>query len=66
MDDQVTYYMRQLLKISKRIKTRKFTTFEECDRLIQEETKLICAVATLLHIDLHSRSKRYFEDPYEF
>ena len=66
MEDQVTYYIRQLLRISKKIETRKFKTFEECDRLIQEETKLICAVATLLHFELHSRSKRYFEDPFEF
>lgn len=66
MDDQITYYIRQLLKISKQIETRKFKTFEQADELIRKETQLACTVATLLHLDLHSRSKRYFEDPFDF
>tara|TARA_B100000212_G_C26917549_1_gene340560 strand:+ start:209 stop:409 length:201 start_codon:yes stop_codon:yes gene_type:complete len=66
MDDQITYYLRELLKISKKIETRKFNTFEEGDRLVQEETKLVCVLAYLLHIDLHLRSKRYFQDNFEF
>ena len=54
MEDQVTYYMRQLLRISKKIETRKFKTFDEYDHLIREETKLICTVETLIHFELHS------------
>jgi len=66
LDHETTYYVRQLLKISKKIETRKFNSFQEADRLVKQETQLVCTVATLLHLDLYSRSKRYFDDPFDF
>jgi len=63
---ETEHYLRQLLKVSKKIESRKFKTFQEADRLIKVESDLIIRVGTLLQMDLFNRSQRYIDDPWDW
>ena len=66
MKAETEHYLRQLLKVSKKIEDRKFKTFQETDRLIKVESDLIIRVGTLLQMDLFNRSRRYIDDPWDW
>ena len=66
MKAETEHYLRELLKLSKKIENRKFETFQEADRMIKVESDLIIRVGTLLHMDLFSRSRRYYDDPWDW
>ena len=66
MKAETEHYLRQLLKVSKKIESRKFKTFQEADRLIKVESDLIIRVGTLLQMDLFNRSQRYIDDPWDW
>ena len=63
---ETEHYLRQLLKVSRKIEDRKFKTFQEADRLIKVESDLIIRVGTLLQMDLFNRSRRYIDDPWDW
>ncbi len=66
MKAETEHYLRQLLKVSRKIEDRKFKTFQEADRLIKVESDLIIRVGTLLQMDLFNRSRRYIDDPWDW
>ena len=62
MDEQARYFIRKLLKVSNKIKKRKFDSFQQDDDLIKQETKLMTTVIILINFDLANRDHRYFKD----
>ena len=66
MDEQARYFIRELLKVSNKIKKRKFDSFQQGDDLIKQETKLMTTVIVLINFDLGNRDHRYFKDEWEF
>jgi len=66
VDEQARYFIRELLKVSNKIKKRKFDSFQQGDDLIKQETKLMTTVIVLINFDLANRDHRYFKDEWEF
>ena len=66
VDKQARYFIRELLKVSNKIKKRKFDSFQQGDDLIKQETKLMTTVIVLINFDLANRDHRYFKDEWEF
>ena len=66
MDEQARYFIRELLKVSNKIKKRKFDSFQQGDDLIKQETKLMTTVIVLINFALANRDHRYFKDEWEF
>ena len=66
MDEQARYFIRELLKVSNKIKKRKFDSFQQGDDLIKQETRLMTKVIVLINFDLANRDHRYFKDEWEF
>ena len=66
VDEQARYFIRELLKVSNKIKKRKFDSFQQGDDLIKQETKLMTTVIVLINFDLVNRDHRYFKDEWEF
>ena len=62
VDEQARYFIRELLKVSNKIKKRKFDSFQQGDDLIKQETKLMTTVIVLINFDLANRDHRYFKD----
>ena len=66
VDEQARYFIRKLLKVSNKIKKRKFDSFQQGDDLIKQETKLMTTVIVLINFDLANRDHRYFKDEWEY
>lgn len=66
VDEQARYFIRELLKVSNKIKKRKFDSFQQGDDLIKQETKLMTTVIVLINFDLANRDHRYFKNEWEF
>ena len=66
VDEQARYFIRELLKVSNKIKKRKFDSFQQDDDLIKQETKLMTTVIILINFDLANRDHRYFKDEWKF
>ena len=66
VDEQARYFIRELLKVSNKIKKRKFDSFQQGDDLIKQETRLMTTVIVLINFDLANRDHRYFKDEWEF
>tara|TARA_B100001248_G_C27230035_1_gene384384 strand:- start:112 stop:312 length:201 start_codon:yes stop_codon:yes gene_type:complete len=66
MDAQVNHFIRELLKISKKIEKRNFSSFQQGEDLVKQETKLMTTVMVLINFDLANRDRRYFKDDWEF
>ena len=66
VDEQARYFIRELLKVSNKIKKRKFDSFQQGDDLIKQETKSMTKVIVLINFDLANRDHRYFKNEWEF
>ena len=66
MDAKVNHFIRELLKISKKIEKRNFSSFQQGEDLVKQETKLMTTVIVLINFDLANRDHRYFKDEWEF
>ena len=66
MRGDTEFHLRELLRISLLIDKRKFKSFQEADTMIKLQTNLINVVLILLHDELYSRSRRYYDDPFNF
>ena len=66
MDAQVNHFIRELLKISKKIEKRNFSSFQQGEDLVKQETQLMTTVMVLINFDLANRDRRYFKDDWEF
>ena len=53
--------MREILRVSKRINSKKFTTLQEGMRLIRTETLLLKKFSLYAGEELHGRHPRYFD-----
>ena len=56
--------MQEILKVSKRINSKKFTTLQEGMRLIRTETLLLKKFSFYAGKELHERHPRYFDRHY--
>ncbi len=56
--------MREILRVSKRINSKKFTTLQEGMRLIRNETLLLKKFSLYAGKELHERHPRYFDQHY--
>ena len=54
--------MREILKLSKRINSKKFNTIQSGMKLIREETELLQELEAYVYYDLYQRDDRYFFD----
>ena len=55
-------FMREILRLSKKINSKKFKTIQSGMRLIREETELLQELAGYVCYELDQRSNRYFFD----
>ena len=55
-------FMREILRLSKKINSKKFNTIQSGMRLIREETELLQELAGYVCYVLDHRSNRYFFD----
>lgn len=61
MQAEAIHYIRRLIKISSKIKSRKFDSFQQGEALIRDETSLMCTLVVLFQHELGDRHRRYFE-----
>ena len=55
-------FMKKILRLSKKINSKKFNTLQSGMELIREETKLLLELAGYVGYDLDQRADRYFFD----
>ena len=55
-------FMRKILRLSKKINSKKFDTLQSGMELIREETELLQELAGYVCYDLDQRADRYFFD----
>ena len=66
MKDRTYFILRELIKISLKIDKQKYSSFQEADRLIWQQTDLINSSCALLQDELFTRSRRYDIDPWDW
>ena len=62
MSPETENWMREILKLSKKINSTKFNTVQSGMRLIRAETELLQELAGFVFYDLYPRHDRYFFD----
>ena len=55
-------FMREILRLSKKINSKKFNTIQSGMELIREETELLQELEAYVYYDLYQRDDRYFFD----
>jgi len=55
-------FMREILRLSKKINSKKFKSIQSGMELIREETELLLELAGYVCYDLDQRADRYFYD----